>query len=83
MAEEEMVTIDLLPVEYEEAEGVNGTKIFICSRCQRVFSMKLGPTGVKDHIFQVHVPSGEVVVRKKVVPVSKVTIKINKFLKRR
>ena len=49
----------------------HGSKIYVCSRCGQVFNVKLGPTGVKDHILQVHVPSGEVTVCRKEVPISK------------
>ena len=57
---ENTMEIDLIPVgEYQESSNHDGSKCYTCSRCGRMFTVKNGPMGIKQHLVQVHVANGE------------------------
>ena len=72
MASEELVNVDLIPVsEYPESMNSDNVKVFKCNRCGRVFTTKHGPSGVKQHILQVHIANGEMPLFQADIPKSK------------
>ena len=70
MENQDMVVIDLIPVdEYHQTQNPKSAKPYSCNRCDRKFAVKIGPTGVKDHMKQVH--REEINIRQVLVPASK------------
>ena len=64
MPSDDFTSIDLIPIEeYQETTNHDRSKRFTCYRCGRVFSLKNGQMGVKQHIVQVHVVNGEFQIR--------------------
>ena len=66
---ENTMEIDLIPVgEYQESSNHDGSKCYTCSRCGRMFTVKNGPMGIKQHLVQVHVANREFQVSRATVP---------------
>ena len=62
MSEKELMS--LIPIsENPKSLNQDGTKQYTCNRCGRVFSQMNGPSGVKQHLVQVHVENGELQTR--------------------